>query len=357
MPAELMPVKKPRKPKITRRLSVESHDTHARPPAASMSRGDSSNSRKRARDSTGTGGQTLGGHSRRGSLDRRDSLGSLGGSLASLAGLERESRRDFRRSTSVMSTHSQNGQQRCIVRAPSGRDIFKGREMVLKRTSSQKTIQRTNSLSTTGLLGRTIESQSQSQSLSASTSQSQGRAGGREYRRSQSQREVREKDSETLVYATPSKPKGKLFAFAHPTPIREEPSSGSRYEVTSFVAETPTATRVSVAETPMATRVAETPLSARLHAAAATKVQGTPTPRRVALSSVAETPVAAVAETPMDRRGRWVQETPSRSRRYVQETPSRSTGRRSYYDPGHSDDDLAGLMVPTDDEESPLKRH
>lgn len=356
MPAELMPVKKPRKPKVTRRLSVESHDTHPRPSAASMSRGDSSNSRKRARDSTGTGGrESLGGHSRRSSLDRRE---SLGGSLASLAGLERESRRDFRRSTSVLSTTSDSSRR--IVRNSSGRDIFKGREIgVLKRTTSQKTIQRTNSLSTTGLLGRTIESQSLSASTSSqSQSQSQARPAqsGREYRRSQSQKEVRE--SETLVYATPSKPKGKLFAFAHPTPIREEPSSGSRYEVQSFVAETPTATRVSVAETPMTTRVAETPLSARLHAAAATKVQGTPTPRRVALSSVAETPLAAVAETPRgDKRGRWVEETPSRSRRYGQETPSRSTGRRSYYDPGHSDDDLAGLMVPTDDEESPLKRH
>lgn len=364
IPPELVPVKKPRKPKVTRRLSVESH------PAPSMSRTESSSSRKRGRDSTGTTGwrDGMGGHSRRSSTDR-----SVGQSLAESLAEEREKRPSFRRSQSALSTTSQEGGRR-IIRAPSGRDLFKGREVsMLKRTSSQK-IQRTASLSTTGLLGRTIDTSatSASQSQSQSESQSHLRAGnGREYRRVQSQREVREKDPDTLVYATPSKPRGKgLFGFAHPTPIREEPSSGSRYESHPFVAETPTANRVAetpmgnrIAETPMLNRVAETPLSARLHAVAATKVAGTPTPRRVALTSVAETPVAGVAETPVGRKRGWVEETPSRSRgRYaVDETPSRSTSRRSYYDSGSplrgSDDEFAGLMVPTDDEESPLKRH
>lgn len=420
MPAELMPVKKPRKPKVTRRLSVER--------AEPMARSDSASSRKRGRDgvaisatresasATGAGGVRERGresqtHSRRSSLDRRESLADRRESLPG--------ERNFRRSASVMSTTSDRGdrdKERRIVRAPSGRDIFKGREIgVLKRTSSQK-IQRAQSLSTTGLLGRRVDpesqSQSQSASLSASTSgaraesqsQSQSRAGGREYRRTQSQREVTDKDPKTLVYATPSKPKHKMFAFAHPTPIREEPSSGSKpyepygsYDFTGemygdgdgeghgFVAETPTTTRIAVvAETPsVRAMVAETPVSTRIAVVAETPscVAESPLSARIAstplsarLAAVSSTPRRRIALTTVTEVETFetVVETPARSQRShrYDETPSRSTGRYAGRRPLESDsptrglgsdDDLEALMVMTDDEgegpESPLGRH
>ncbi|BEI85561.1 hypothetical protein CcaverHIS002_0509620 [Cutaneotrichosporon cavernicola] len=94
-----------------------------------------------------------------------------------------------------------------------------------------------------------------------------------------------------------------------PTPIREEPSSAER-SVRSYVAETPIANRID-----RSPYVGETPRAPAL-------VAETPVARRHGPALVAETPYAPRIST-------------------IAETPG-----------GDSEDDLAGLMVPTDDEES-----
>lgn len=78
---------------------------------------------------------------------------------------------------------------------------------------------------------------------------------------SQSQSQHHNKPTNTIIFATPSKPRlsNSIFgpragagagsaSFHHPTPIQEEPSSGER---ASWVAETPVAPH-RIAETPMA---------------------------------------------------------------------------------------------------------
>ncbi|CAK9786628.1 hypothetical protein CC85DRAFT_283249 [Cutaneotrichosporon oleaginosum] len=156
-----------------------------------------------------------------------------------------------------------------------------------------------------GLMGRNLgrsqsSIQSTSRSLSRTMSQSQSQSQARRLAKTQ---------SETFVTATPVKANPFRRAVHHPTPIREEPSSAAG-SVRSFVAETPTANRIDsspfVGETPRAPSfVAETPVA-----------------RRHGPAFIAETPyaprIASIAETPG----------------------------------GISDDDLAGLMVPTDDEAS-----
>lgn len=142
-----------------------------------------------------------------------------------------------------------------------------------------------------GLMGRSLaRSQSSVQSLSRTLSQSQSQT--------QTQRRLAKTQSETFVSATPVKANPFRRGVHHPTPIREEPSSAER-SVRSFVAETPVANRINYSP-----YVGETPR-----------------------------PPALVAETPVARR---------HGPAYVAETPGG----------GDSDDDLAGLMVPTDDEGS-----
>jgi hypothetical protein len=86
---------------------------------------------------------------------------------------------------------------------------------------------------------------------------------------SQSQSQSQNKTTNTIIFATPSKPRlsNSIFgpragagaaSFHHPTPIQEEPSSGER---ASWVAETPVAPH-RIAETPMAGhRIANPPLA------------------------------------------------------------------------------------------------
>ncbi|BEJ16409.1 hypothetical protein CspHIS471_0510140 [Cutaneotrichosporon sp. HIS471] len=156
-----------------------------------------------------------------------------------------------------------------------------------------------------GLMGRSLaRSQSSmpalSRALSRTTSQSQSQSQARNLAKTQ---------SETFVSATPVKANPFRRAVHHPTPIREEPSSAER-SVRSYVAETPIANRID-----RSPYVGETPRAPAL-------VAETPVARRHGPALVAETPYAPRIST-------------------IAETPG-----------GDSEDDLAGLMVPTDDEES-----
>ncbi|GMK54486.1 hypothetical protein CspeluHIS016_0110720 [Cutaneotrichosporon spelunceum] len=180
--------------------------------------------------------------------------------------------------------------------------IKRANSMALRKDSkASEPVRDTNG----GLMGRSLaRSQSSmpalSRSLSRTMSQSQSQSQARSLAKTQ---------SETFVSATPVKANPFRRAVHHPTPIREEPSSAER-SVRSFVAETPISNRIDrspyVGETPRAPAlVAETPV-ARRHGP------------------------AFVAETPFTTRISTIAETPG----------------------GDSDDDLAGLMIPTDDEES-----
>jgi hypothetical protein len=156
-----------------------------------------------------------------------------------------------------------------------------------------------------GLMGRSLaRSQSSIQTISRTLS--------RTFSQSQSQSQTRKlakTQSETFVSATPVKANPFRRAVHHPTPIREEPSSAER-SVRSFVAETPVANRINTSP-----YVGETPRAPAL-------VAETPVARRHGPAFVAETPFAPRVSS-------------------IAETPG-----------GESDDDLAGLMVPTDDEGS-----
>ncbi|RXK41767.1 hypothetical protein M231_01002 [Tremella mesenterica] len=112
--------------------------------------------------------------------------------------------------------------KKSLVRAPSGKDMFKGREMI-RRTSSivRRKMESVDSQSRLGLLGRKpiIE-------------------GGKE-KKVGDQMMKKEKDK-TIIFATPSKPRmiKKHPSNWNPTPIQEEPST-ERKDRTSFVVETP----------------------------------------------------------------------------------------------------------------------
>ena len=142
-----------------------------------------------------------------------------------------------------------------LTRQPSGKDLFKGRQVGLLRRSASGAMRRTaseresgeggqNQGQPRGLFGRKTSggSQSQTQGYSQSQSQGQTQTRGKEAEASQSR-------SETLIMATPSKPRfpdGRRGAhgyddYYHPTPIAEEPVS----ERPSRVAETPMAPRIA----------------------------------------------------------------------------------------------------------------
>ncbi|EIW69826.1 hypothetical protein TREMEDRAFT_61596 [Tremella mesenterica DSM 1558] len=112
--------------------------------------------------------------------------------------------------------------KKSLVRAPSGKDMFKGREMI-RRTSSivRRKMESVDSQSRLGLLGRKpiIE-------------------GGKEKKMGDEMMK-KEKDK-TIIFATPSKPRmiKKHPSNWNPTPIQEEPST-ERKDRTSFVVETP----------------------------------------------------------------------------------------------------------------------
>ncbi|WOO79486.1 uncharacterized protein LOC62_02G003008 [Vanrija pseudolonga] len=316
LPAELVQ-KKPRKPKVTRKLSLDARDDEpnavANPPAKlrrTVSHAPHTSTRRPSSPERGRDA-SLQQHRERTIQrsmsrvsDRTDRSRTVEGDLS------RRSR------SSSIDPAPVNRPKPSIVRAPSGKDLFKGREVGLLRRSNSVRLPPTDSQSQSqsqsqpgrGLFGRRTNSTQlppQSQTQSQSQSQSQTSA-------------------ETLVLATPAKPKHSAF-FArahtqqwHPTPIREEPSSAERSY--SYVAETPgrrSANGSSVAETPRGSshsRVAETP------------AQGA--------RSVAETPIGGsrVASTPLG--GGAVADTPLR-------------GAEIDYD----DDDLGALMVPTDEED------
>ncbi|KAL1409727.1 hypothetical protein Q8F55_003724 [Vanrija albida] len=305
LPAELVQ-KKPRKPKVTRKLSLDARDDEpasaaANPPAKlrrtvshaphTSTRRPSSPERGRDASHQPHRERTVQRSMSRVS-DRTDRSRTVDGDLAS-----RRSR------SSSIDPVPVNRPKPSIVRAPSGKDLFKGREVGLLRRSNSVRLPQAESQSQSqgqsqvgrGLFGRRTNS---TQLPAPSQSQSQSQA-----------------SSETLVLATPAKPKHSAF-FArahtqqwHPTPIREEPSSAERSY--SYVAETPgrrSANGSLVAETPRGSahsRVAETPAHGS-HGG----------------HSVSETPLGRVAGTPL-------------------------RGTEIDYD----DDDLGALMVPTDEED------
>lgn len=156
-----------------------------------------------------------------------------------------------------------------LARQPSGKDLFKGRQVgllrrsasgAMRRTSSEKDKEETQSQSQSqakGLFGRkTRGPQSQSQSQGPQ-SQMFGRAPSQTQQSHAQTRKEGESSqrSETLIMATPSKPRffdpsgryrtsGSHAQYDHhygPTPIAEEPRS----ERPTRVAETPVAPRIA----------------------------------------------------------------------------------------------------------------
>ncbi|WVQ85884.1 hypothetical protein IAT38_008052 [Cryptococcus sp. DSM 104549] len=127
-----------------------------------------------------------------------------------------------------------------ISRAQSGKDLFKGREVGLMRRTGSKKVDM-NAASGSGSASQGLGA---GRELGREDSQSQGRFGllGRKISGGKDKDKPVE-DTNTIIMATPSKPR---YAFAapsypqwqHPTPIREEPSSGPR---PSYIAETPVA--------------------------------------------------------------------------------------------------------------------
>lgn len=156
-----------------------------------------------------------------------------------------------------------------LNRAPSGKDLFKGREVGLRRVGSKKAEAgkglglgwgpgegQGQSLSQS-LLQPQSQSQSQSQShsqtqlQSQSQSQSQGQlfgrglmgrktSGSKDKLKSKSERELDQgHDPHTLIMATPAKPRMHLANpsgahFWHPTPIQEESLSKSSTSLSSM---------------------------------------------------------------------------------------------------------------------------
>lgn len=288
IPPELVPQKKRRKPEMTHRLV----DTRLR------------------RTSSASVSTSASAPVREASLAMGRSS-----SRASAASPPRE-----RRSTSILDLEPEIRRPRQLKARPP---------MVLKRAQSMAARAQSKDLSkdreerngaSGGLMGRNMpHAQAQSQVQSQAKLQPLSRSQSQDPR---SQRTLSKSQSETFVSATPVKNRTNPFAIRkpvqHPTPIREEPSSAER-SVRSFVADTPSV-RSFAAETPVASRtyhpfIAETPLAPSF-------VAETPVARRHGPAYVAETPfaprVATIAETPMG---------------------------------GESDDDLAALMVPTDDED------
>lgn len=120
-----------------------------------------------------------------------------------------------------------------LMRAPSGKDLFKGREVGLMRRSASAILRKQKSemlappapVAKTGLLGRKLSDKAKPV----------------------------EDFSNTLVFATPAKPKQVPGRYIPPTPIQEEVSPWYR----GWVGETPVS---RVVETPVS-RVADTPMS------------------------------------------------------------------------------------------------
>lgn len=226
IPAGLIPQKKPRKPKVTRRLSI---DESAPRPAPKMQR----TSSKATTNASPPPEPDR-------SIRRSNSRAS-----------DQFDRRQRSSSIDPSTREPSRVPGKPIVRAPSGKHLFKGREVGLLRRSSSILARHTSVKEEKGpvgpgLLGRKSagESLRRHESLSHAQTQSQTK-------------------SETLIFATPAKSKQHFGRGVFPTPIREEPSSGG--STLSFVTETPMVGRLlaSVAETPRRDVVSETPVAAR----------------------------------------------------------------------------------------------
>ncbi|WWC92137.1 uncharacterized protein L201_007091 [Kwoniella dendrophila CBS 6074] len=156
-------------------------------------------------------------------------------------------------SSSNLSSNNNNllSSSRTISRNKSSKDLFKGREVNLLRrsTSSKKSLD--------SILGRGGEdSQSQSQNLRLGLLGRKTSSGKNENTQRRNSTEESQKPPNTLILATPSKPRNQSHSFFRsnqsqsqfpawvpPTPIREEPSSASR---PNYIAETPMApTRIA----------------------------------------------------------------------------------------------------------------
>lgn len=152
-----------------------------------------------------------------------------------------------------------------LIRAPSGKDLFKGREVGLRRVGSKKAEAgkglglgwgpgegQGQSLSQSLLQPQSqSQSHSQTQLQSQSQSQSQGQlfgrglmgrktSGSKDKLKSKSERERDQgHDPHTLIMATPAKPRMHLANpsgahFWHPTPIQEESLSKSSTSLSSM---------------------------------------------------------------------------------------------------------------------------
>lgn len=137
-------------------------------------------------------------------------------------------------------------QKKGMMRAPSGKDLFKGRQVGLMRRTSSVVGHKGKARESQSLgLGRT-ESQARMGLLGRKTSDpkvrrdSMGESFGKVLLTVESQNQSQ---PGTLIFATPSKPRladsifgPRLSKFTAPAPIREEPSSIER---ATFVTETP----------------------------------------------------------------------------------------------------------------------
>ncbi|WRT70546.1 uncharacterized protein IL334_007544 [Kwoniella shivajii] len=266
LPPKLLPLpitatKKPRKPKLTR--AMPSRDSLIPPPHShferprSVSNDDgrslslsrvSSRGGSRAPSETGSrNSPPRESHSMKQTLSRTNTDNHT---LAKIGGLERSRSRSIdplTRSESLsrsisfgVDSNSSRSKKGSLLRNPSGKDLFKSREVgLMRRTTSSR---RPDSFSRE-------DSQNQSQTgrfglLGRKTS------GGKES--SQRRNSEESQKPNTLILATPSKPRHNNFfrpsqsqqfsssfnSWIPPTPIREEPTSTPR---PNFIAETPIA--------------------------------------------------------------------------------------------------------------------
>jgi len=174
-------------------------------------------------------------------------------------------------STGTATDLGQFGVRKTITRAPSGKDMFKGRQVgFMKRSSSVLLKKGKEKESQVSALGRT-ESQSRVGLLGRKTSDPKARRNSEGTSSAVAARPELMADSQsqqagTLIFATPSKPRGanaifgsRIGQFGMQTPIQEGPSSAER---PSYIMDTPqTSGRMSkdvqpysIAETPVAPR-------------------------------------------------------------------------------------------------------
>ncbi|ORX41172.1 hypothetical protein BD324DRAFT_648061 [Kockovaella imperatae] len=251
MPSDLMAapstIKKPRKPKITRsrppadglvtsRAKISASSSRPSDTVVPVVRRNSSSHSQHARAAS-RGPSEAG--SRTSDNDSRTMRRSLSNLSESMPDLHRARSRSIDPPTQSYAQGASFAdtikQPKKFGRAPSGADLFKGRQVgLLRRTAS-------------------LAGKKDKETMPPTSSESQNRGGllGRKISDSIKDREAsRPHESQqkegTLIFATPSKPRlaetifgPRVAQFQAPTPIQEEPSSGEKSASRSFVVETP----------------------------------------------------------------------------------------------------------------------